>query len=377
MLNSFSSQDQPGFPWLTARQHTGPSTLRVRKSIIVLASPATLIYNHAMVRSRFSVRCLIALPFLCSAALAFQASSVSASIAPRFKLDPSAGAAAIPQTRLRVDSSLVLIPVHVTTPAGTSVTTLTKEHFQLFEDGVEQKITQFAKDDAPISIGFLFDTSGSMTTKIRKSSEAAATFFKTANADDEFFLVEFNDRPKLTIPFTPDSDLIYRKIARTRPFGRTSLLDAIHLAMVQMKSARNLRKAIVVVSDGGDNRSRFTSSDIKSAMLESDVQLYAMGIFDLDDLRKHPVEEINGPQLLDDLAEQTGGRSYTVEDLNDLDSISARISNELRNQYLLGYSPSDGSRDGKFRRVRLKLNAPADMPDLRTYYRHGYHAPAQ
>jgi VWFA-related protein len=293
------------------------------------------------------------------------------------QLKPSAGPVLVPEARLRVDSSLALIPVHVTTAAGTSVTNLAKDQFRLFEDGVEQKVTHFSKDDAPLSIGLLFDTSGSMVNKIRKSSEAAATFFKTANPDDEFFLVEFNDRPKLTVPFTPDSDLIYRRIAHTRPYGRTSLLDAIHLAMLQMKSARNLRKAIVIVSDGGDNRSRFTSSEIKNAMLESDVQLYAMGIFDLEDMHKHPQEEQNGPQLLDELAEQTGGRLYTVDRVDDLDSISARISNELRNEYLLGYSPNDDSRDGKYRRVKVKLDMPDGTPDLRVYYRHGYYAPGQ
>jgi len=222
----------------------------------------------------------------------------------------------------------------------------------------------------------LFDTSGSMTTKIQKSSQAAAKFFKTANSEDEFFLIEFNDRPKLIVPFTPDSDSIYRKIAHTRPFGRTSLLDAIHLALVEMKNAHNLRKAIVIVSDGGDNRSRFTAHEIKNAMLESDVQLFAMGIFDLDDLHKHPIEEQNGPILLSDLAEQTGGEMFTVDRLDRLESVSERISRELRNQYLLGYSPSDGTRDGKYRRVVVKLNAP-EMTNLRTYFRHGYYAPSQ
>jgi Ca-activated chloride channel family protein len=288
----------------------------------------------------------------------------------------SAKAFRLPDARLRVDSALAIIPVHVTTEDGTSVTNLGREKFQIFEDGVEQKITHFSKDDAPVSIGLVFDTSGSMNTKMRKSSEAAAKFFKTANTDDEFFLVEFNDRPKLTVPFTPDSDEIYRRILHTRPFGRTSLLDAIHLAIVQMKNAHNLRKAIVILSDGGDNRSRFTAHEIKNAMIESDVQLYAMGIFDLEDLRKHPIEEQNGPVLLSELAEQTGGEMYTVTQLDELESVSERISRELRNQYLLGYSPSDDARDGRFRRVKVKVDAPG-MPNLRTYFRHGYYAPEQ
>jgi Ca-activated chloride channel family protein len=325
-----------------------------------------------MARTAPLADCSVLLLSLCSIALAFQSPSTD-TIPQRLKSELAA-TSIVPPAHLRVDSSLVLIPVHVTTPDGFSVTNLTKENFALAEDNVEQTITTFSKDDAPLSVGLLFDSSGSMHNKMVKSSEAVATFFKTSNADDEFFLVEFNERPKLLVPFTPDSDEIYRRVARIRPFGRTSLLDAIHLAMVNMKKARNFRKAIVVLSDGGDNRSRFTSSEIKNALLETDVQLFAMGIFD-EDARRQTVEEQNGPRLLDALAEQTGGRLYTVDNLDDLESISARISQELRNQYLLGYSPSNGSRDGKYRQVRLKLDAPAELPKLRTNYRHGYYAP--
>lgn len=316
--------------------------------------------------------------WLCSTALAFQTPTddTAVSIVPRIRMD-APDVPVVPRTRLRVDSALVQIPVHVTTAAGASVTGLTRENFQLFEDNVEQKIAHFAMEDAPISIGLLFDSSGSMHNKMWQSSEAASKFFKTANADDEFFLVEFNDRPKLSVAFTPDSDELYQRILRIRPFGRTSLLDAIHVALVNMKNARNLRKAIVILSDGGDNRSRFTAREIKNAMLESDVQLYAMGIFDPDESRKRTPEEQNGPQLLEELADQSGGRLYTVDRVDDLPAISARIGNELRNQYLLGYFSTNEARDGKYRRVKVKLIAPPRMPDLRTYHRPGYHAPAE
>jgi len=303
--------------------------------------------------------------------------SDTVSAIPRLGPDGLPPLTGTPRPHLRIDSNLVLIPVHVTTAAGTSVTNFSPEHFHLFEDNAEQKITHFAKDDAPISIGLVFDSSGSMHNKIRKSSEAAATFFKTANAEDEFFLVEFNEHPKLTVPFTPDSGEICRRIAHIRPFGRTSLLDAIHLALVQMKGAHNLRKAIVILSDGGDNRSRYTTSEVKNAMRETDVQMYAMGIFDPEEIRRKTSEEEKGPKLLDELAEQTGGRLYFVDNLDDLTTISARIGNELRNQYLLGYSPNNASRDGKYRRVRVNLSAPPDMPNLRSYYRRGYYAPAE
>jgi VWFA-related protein len=279
--------------------------------------------------------------------------------------------------RLRVDTSLVLIPVHVTTPLGVAVTDLRKSNFQVFEDNVEQPITHFAKDDAPISIGLVFDASASMHNKLHKSSEAAAAFFKTANAGDEFFLVDFNERPHLDIPFTSDSDELYEHILHTRTVGRTSLLDAIHLALLQMKKAKNDRKAIVIVSDGGDNCSRYSVGQIRNALVESDVQLYAMGIFDPEGAgKKRPQEEINGPKLLDELSELSGGRHYPIQNLNDLPAISERIGLELRNQYILGYSPSNLGLDGKYRKLNVRLNPPSGLPELRVYYRRGYYAPA-
>jgi VWFA-related protein len=315
--------------------------------------------------------------WLSSSAIAFQSphDDSSASIAPRMAMELTAPS--IPRTRLRVDSALVQIPVHVTTASGASVTGLKRDNFHLFEDDVEQKITHFAMEDAPTSIGLLFDASGSMHNKMRQSYEAAAAFFKTANPQDEFFLVEFNERPKLSVTFTPDSDELYQRILRVHPFGRTSLLDAIHLAMVHMKNARSVRKAIVILSDGGDNRSRYTAREIKNAMLESDVQLYAMGIFEPEETRKRTLEEQNGPQLLGDLADQSGGRLYTVDRVDELPLISARIGNELRNQYVLGYVSTNDSRDGKYRHVKVKLVPPPDMPSLRSYNRQGYHAPSE
>ncbi len=225
-----------------------------------------------------------------------------------------------PAAQIKGGVSLVMIPVHVTTELGSAITSLTKESFQLYEDNIQQNIVTFAKDDAPLSIGVLLDCSGSMRNKMRTSSEAAATFFKTANANDEFFLIQFSERPKLAIPFTTDHVEISQQIARARAFGRTALFDAVDLALRQMKLAKNSRKALVIVSDGGDNRSRQTASQIKNAIRESDVQLYAMGIFDTDSdgARKRSFEEQNGPDLLNLLAEMSGGRHFPVERLDDL-----------------------------------------------------------
>jgi Ca-activated chloride channel family protein len=314
--------------------------------------------------------CAAVLLFVSSHAIAFQG-PLSVSRSPGSPVQ----AEALPVS-IRVDASLVLIPVHVTTADGASVTDLPKESFRLFEDNVEQPITYFVKDDAPISIGVLLDTSGSMHNKMRRSSEAAATFFQTANPQDEFFLIEFNDRPKLTVPFTNDPDEVYRRVVRAHPFGRTSLLDAVHLASVQMKKARNTRKAILIISDGGDNRSRLTPRQVKTDVLESDMQTYAIGIFDGDVTKKRTPEEENGPSLLEDLAEETGGRHYRVDNLAQLASVAARISNDLRNEYLLGYSSINAERDGKYRRVKVNLNAAGEVK-LRTFYRRGYYAPVQ
>ncbi len=292
----------------------------------------------------------------------FAGSAIAQPITPRILQKE-----ALPPVDLRVDVPLVQIPVHVTTPLGASVTNLRPENFRIFEDGVEQKITHFSSEDAPISIGMLFDASGSMRNKIRKSSEAAAAFFKTANPDDEFFLVEFNERPRVAVPFTRDSEQLYKHIVHTRPIGRTSLLDAIHVALEQMRGAKNLRKAIVIFSDGGDNRSRYTESEIKAAMREADVQVYAMGIFDPEDIPRKTPEERNGPKLLDQLAEETGGRHYPVKDLDELPAVCEKIGAELRYQYMIGYSPTNDDEESGYRHVKVEV-----APPLRAYYRSGY-----
>jgi VWFA-related protein len=311
----------------------------------------------------------------CVAAIAWHAFCADdrVEIVPRARPTSSASATDTHTASIRVDSSLVLIPVHVTTPLGATVTNLERENFQLFEENAPQTITLFANDDAPMSIGLLFDASGSMKNKRQKVSQAAASFFKTANKEDEFFLVQFNDWAKLVVPFTPDVDEVYSRIAGVRPYGRTALLDGVHVGLQHMKKARNLRKALVILSDGGDNWSRHNVREVKNALLESDVQVYAMGIFDADSASHHAREEREGPTLLDDLAGQTGGLLYSVTNIDDLPAISARISRELRTQYLLGYSPTHPVRDGKYRRVQVKLAVPKEMPGLRAYYRPGYY----
>ena len=281
-----------------------------------------------------------------------------------------------PEANLRIDTSLVLIPAQVTTHEGAPIADLKRDDFRIYEDGSKQDITYFAKDDAPISIGLLFDSSGSMKNKKKNSLEAAAAFFRTANLDDEFFLIEFDDRPRLAVPFTKDINLLSHEIDHTRPFGRTALFDAIHMALGLMKNAQHDRKALVIVSDGGDNRSRHTFSAIKSAILEADVQLYSMGIFDPEGVTPGSPEESKGPELLEQLAEISGGRNFPIVNLDHLASVSAQIGQLLRNQYLLGYNPSNPSRDGLYRGIQLDVVAPV-APATRVQYRKGYYAPQQ
>lgn len=277
---------------------------------------------------------------------------------------------------LRVDSSLVLIPVNVTNFFGAPVTGLGRESFRLFEDRVEQTIAAFSTEDTPVSIGLLFDISGSMRTKWNKATEATAAFLRTADPQDEFFLIEFSDHARLVAPFTQDGEEIYRKIAHTRPGGRTSLVDAVCLAVTEMKKARYQRKALVIFSDGGDNWSRHSVHEMRNALLESDVQVYAMGIFDANYLENHPAEERNGPEMLDEITAMSGGRHFRVSALEELPSISERLGRVLRSQYVLGYYSTNRERDGKYRQVQVVLALP-NVNALHASYRRGYYGPVQ
>jgi Ca-activated chloride channel family protein len=245
------------------------------------------------------------------------------------------------------------------------------------EDKVEQDVSYFASFDAPLSIGLVFDMSGSMSNKLNKSRQAAAEFFKTANPEDEFFLVQFNDRPQLIVPFTRATEEIQNRLTFTQAKGRTALLDGIYMALQELKKGKNPRRALLVISDGGDNSSRYTETEVRNLLREADAQLYAMGIFEPVGSRGRSAEELGGPGLLSELAQMTGGRHFPVENLNDLPDIAAKIGIELRNQYVLGYVSKNLTRDGKYRRVTVKLNQPRGLPPLKALYRQGYYAPSQ
>jgi Ca-activated chloride channel family protein len=297
-------------------------------------------------------------------------------ITPRPR-NPAGNAETGPRANIRVDTTLVPIPVSVTDPLRRFVTGLDKEDFKVYEDKVEQEISHLSNEDVPLSVGIVFDTSGSMGAKLSSSRQAVGQFIKTANPEDEFFLVEFNDRPNIAVGFTSSPEDIQSRLTFTRSKGQTALLDSVYMAMSQMKKAHNPRRAILIISDGGDNSSRYTERELKNAVRESDVQIYVIGIYEPGDQRYRTPEEEHGPDLLGALAKETGGRAFEVNNLADLPDVAAKIGMELRNEYVLYYSPHNLERDGKYRRVQVKVIKKAGLPPLTPTFRTGYYAPAQ
>jgi Ca-activated chloride channel family protein len=279
--------------------------------------------------------------------------------------------------RFNAETTLVLVPAIVTDPLNRFVLGLQKQDFHLFEDGAEQTIVHISGEDAPLSVGLVFDTSGSMGDKLRTSRQAALRFLTTMNSQDEAFLIQFSDHAELKVDFTNQSEEIQNSLATVEPGGLTAMLDAAELALRQMKKAKNPRKAILIISDGGDNSSKYTAAQIESLVREADVQVYAMGIFEPSIIPALSKEEVSGPRLLSQLAEQTGGRAFSASDPGDLPNVAVRIGIELRNQYVLAYSPNNKKKDGKYRRVEVKVNKPAGISDLKVHWRLGYYAASQ
>jgi Ca-activated chloride channel homolog len=286
------------------------------------------------------------------------------------------GTAIQPTRGLKMNVDLALVNVTVTDPYNRLVTGLDPDNFRVYEDNVEQEVVTFSSEDVPISIGVIFDYSGSMANKVGKAREAAVQFFKTANPQDEFFLVSFNERAELDSKFTNSIEDLQSRMMFAVPKGRTALLDAIYLGLSQMRGAHNAKRALLILSDGGDNHSRYNESDIKRLVKEADTQLYAIGIFDPLGFRNRTPEELNGPSLLSELTEMTGGRVFAVENLNELPDIATKIGMELRNQYVLGYRPSNKAHDARWRKIKIKLRPPKGLPPLNVYSKTGYYAPS-
>jgi Ca-activated chloride channel homolog len=282
-----------------------------------------------------------------------------------------------PVAVFKAHTDLVLIPVTVTDTLNRFVLGLQKEDFQLSEDGVQQNVTLFSGEDAPLSVGVIFDESGSMSYKLKTSRDAAAQLLTALDKEDQAFLVEFADSAKLSVPFSGPRDDMQTALQNAQARGQTAMLDAIDAGLVEMKKAKNSRKAIVIVSDGGDNSSHYSATQIEGLVREADVQIYAMGVFDPVFSFGSSPEEISGPRLLSEIASQTGGRAFAAALAGDLPSVANRIAVELRNQYVLGYYPKNKTRDGKYRVVKVNVSQPTGIgSNLKVHWRLGYYAPA-
>lgn len=278
---------------------------------------------------------------------------------------------------IRSEVDLALVNVNVTDPFDRMVIGLDQDNFRVFEDGVEQEITTFSTEDVPISLGVILDLSGTMTNKINEARAAIMEFLKAANKQDDFFLIGFNAEAELMSSFTDSPENIQRCASLSGPGGRTALLDAVFLGISYVKTSKHKKRALLIFSDGGDNHSRYSQREIKQLVREADVQLYAIGFYDPLGYQYKTLEEIHGPSLLEEIAEMTGGQVYPGGHLEDLPAIAAKIGAELRNQYVLGYTPSNHAYDGQWRKIRVRLRPPRGVPPLLVHAKIGYYAKAE
>jgi Ca-activated chloride channel family protein len=276
---------------------------------------------------------------------------------------------------IRTNVNLVLVPVTVTDTMNRIVVGLEPRNFQLYEDKQSQEIKHFSREDAPASLGVILDVSGSMATKIERAREAVVKLLEASNPQDEFFLIIFGDAPHVVQNFTQTIADMQQQLLFAHPEGSTALLDAIYLGLDKMKEARYSRKALLLISDGGDNHSRYTEKEVKSQIKESDVLIYSVGVFDRQFASR---EELLGPALLTEISEVTGAQCFTLDNPNDLPIITQHIGAELRNQYVLAYSPSNSRIDGKWRKIKVKLTLlPKTLPHLQVHAKTGYYGRSQ
>jgi len=320
----------------------------------------------------------VTLPLVLLAGLLAPAGRAQDAVARKRPSSPAANQDAT-QSNFRVDSNVVLIHASVTDPHGRFITGLQREDFRVFENKIEQRLRYFSAEETPVSIGLVLDFSHSMSSYFGRLREAVAQFLETANPEDEFCLVEFRDRAELTVGFTTAPAEIQNRVALARPSGKTALLDAVYLALRQMKKAHNARRVLLIVSDGGDNHSRYTAREVENLARESDVETYTIGVGDWDSpgaAFEASAFEAAGGRLLDEISEEGGGRYYGIDRARNLPAIAEKIGRELRHQYLLGYTSTDQGRDGRYRRVEVKVLRAPGQPKLSASWRRGYYAPA-
>lgn len=274
---------------------------------------------------------------------------------------------------LKVDVDLVLVNATVTNPRNQYVTGLEKEHFQVWEDKVEQEITYFSSEDVPLSVGIIFDISGSMKDKLSVARDAAVTFLKMGTPEDESFLVEFSERPQVAVDFTTDISDLQNHLIFSPAKGMTALYDAVYLGLDKLKSGSNPKKALLLITDGEDNRSRYTYSNVKEFVKEQDVQIYSIGI--VSEFGSQLGSGRTGRALIEELSEMTGGRAFFPDSVYELEDICQKIGVELKNQYVVGYHSTNETSDGKWRKLRMKVNPPRGVGALNVRAKSGYYGP--
>jgi Ca-activated chloride channel family protein len=273
-----------------------------------------------------------------------------------------------------MDVDLVQVPVTVLDEMNRPVMGLQKEDFSLFEDGSAQEIRFFRTEDAPISIGLLLDFSRSMSNKFHNEREAVQQFFENANPNDDYFAISFSNRPQLLADATQSIGEIQAKLTTVTPSGYTALFDAVYLGIARMQKARYKRRALLVITDGCDTTSRYTAKETRRMAREADVEIYAIALNNPIPLVK-TLEEKLGQRDLIQITEATGGRTIMIDNAAQLPAAAAAISQEMRNEYVLGYRPSNLTRDGKWRKVKVRVNT--HNTPLQAYYRKGYSAPLE
>lgn len=272
-----------------------------------------------------------------------------------------------------IPTDLVTLTLTVTDYYGRYVSGLSKEAFTIFDDGEEQEITYFSDADAPVSIGILFDVSGSMSgDKIRKARNALSRFINTSHPMDEYFLIAFNSRAQLLLDRTRDGEAVLDKLTLVEPKSNTALYDACYLGVERVTRGAHQKKAILIISDGQDNSSRYNFKEVRRLLRESDVTIYSVGIMDGRD--SGSMEGMQGQAFLDELSSVTGGKSFYPNTNVELDEIFERIALELRHQYSVGYTPKNFQPDGKWHKVRVRVKPPRGLPRLTVRNREGYYA---
>ena len=274
---------------------------------------------------------------------------------------------------IRVKTDLVTLTLTVTDPYGRYVSGLPKSVFTISDNNQEQEITYFSDTDAPISVGILFDVSGSMNNeKIKRAKKALERFISTSHPSDEYFLIAFNNRAQLLMDRTRDGEGLLRQLTLVQPKNNTALYDAVYLGVERVTRGTHNKRAILIISDGQDNASRYNFGEVRRLMKESDVVTYAVGIMDKGDASSS--YGMQGQAFLDEISSVTGGKSFYPQTDIEMDEIFERIALELRNQYSIGYTPKDFQPDGKWRKVKTKIKPPRGLPRLTIRAREGYYA---